>query len=443
MSDERPDAESGTTSTGHAAAPEAGPGSSGRRVLAGLFWLLASLAIMVAGVTLWAHQTLLTSDGWTGIVAEVAADPEVIEATSARVVDRLSEALGVQEIVANVLPGDLDIVAAAVTSGLEDRVTDRLAELATSEGFQDAFLGVNRAGHAAAMRVIRGGDSEALASEEGTISLNVFPLIEGALVALQDAGLIDESREIPDLSTYEPPAETVARLESALGRDLPDDLGTITLVDSERLGRLQSAVRAFDVITIVLIIVAMACIAIALWLSARRVRMVLWLAIGAVAALALGRAFTRLIVEDLTGELQASASGTAVRAVVESAVDSLMWFTFAVIVVALVVAGLALWAERRAAAAQTVESGPPQAARAWLRARAQLIGAIGIGLIAFVVVWNLGGPDITLMASALVGIVLIAVSLLAGQDEKEELATVRPPGIPSVHDAGAPSTTEV
>ena len=34
------------------------------RVLAAFFWLLASVSILLAGTTIWAQQTLLTSDGW-------------------------------------------------------------------------------------------------------------------------------------------------------------------------------------------------------------------------------------------------------------------------------------------------------------------------------------------------------------------------------------------
>jgi hypothetical protein len=203
-----------------------------RRVLAGLFWLLASLAILVSGVTLWAHQTLLTSDGWTRIVTEVVNDEEVIENTSAALVSRLSESLGVGDTVAEILPDQLDAVAGAITLGVEDRVTQAVADFMSREGVQDAFVDVNRAAHDAAMKVIRGGDSEALTSEEGAITLNIFPLIEGALLGLQENGIISEDREIPSLSEYEAPAETVARLEALLGRDLPDDIGTNTLIES-------------------------------------------------------------------------------------------------------------------------------------------------------------------------------------------------------------------
>jgi hypothetical protein len=406
----------GTTDELTAEAPTPGPRrTSGRSILAALFWLLSCLAILAGGVTLWAHQTILTSDGWGTIVAGLASDEEVIAATSERLVDRVSESLAISDRVAQILPGEMNLLAGAITRSVQDRVTDRVAEIAATEPVQDAFVRANELAHDAAMTAIRGVDSEVLTTQEGTISLNVFPLIESVLVGLQDAGLIDQGREIPDLSGFEPDPERVARLEAILGRELPDDIGTITLIESDRLDRVQTAVRAFDVITIALIAMAIVCIALALWLSMRRLRMVVWLAIGSIVALLLGRGFARLVIEDITGTLRDGENRAAVVAVVDSSVDSLLWFTFALIVVALIVAGIAILAERRAELAEA--AAEPGSVREWLRSRSRAIGYIGIGLVAFVVVWNVGGTDITLLAGALLGIVLIVVSLLGGRGE--------------------------
>ncbi|MFO7531787.1 MAG: hypothetical protein R6W93_04945 [Candidatus Limnocylindrales bacterium] len=404
----------GTTDELTAEAPTPGPRrTSGRSILAALFWLLSCLAILAGGVTLWAHQTILTSDGWGTIVAGLASDEEVIAATSERLVDRVSESLAISDRVAQILPGEMNLLAGAITRSVQDRVTDRVAEIAATEPVQDAFVRANELAHDAAMTAIRGVDSEVLTTQEGTISLNVFPLIESVLVGLQDAGLIDQGREIPDLSGFEPDPERVARLETILGRELPDDIGTITLIESDRLDRVQTAVRAFDVITIALIAMAIVCIALALWLSMRRLRMVVWLAIGSIVALLLGRGFARLVIEDITGTLRDGENRAAVVAVVDSSVDSLLWFTFALIVVALIVAGIAILAERRAELAEA--AAEPDSVREWLRSRSRAIGYVGIGLVAFVVVWNVGGADITLLAGALLGIVLIVVSLLGGR----------------------------
>lgn len=419
---EHPDGDEGRSDAGRPAGAGENAGASGKRILAGFFWLLASLGIMVGGVTLWAHQSVLTSDGWTSIVSEVASDPEVIENTSTVIVERISENIGLQERVVDVLPGEMDLIGATITDRVEAAIAGGVARVASTDTFQEAFVNVNRLANDAAMRVIRGG-GDVVSSDEGSIELNVFPLIGAALTGLQDAGFIDESREIPDLTEYQPDEENVARLESLLDRQLPDDLGTITLVDSERLGNVQTAVRNFDAITVALLLLTLLAIALALWLSAARVRMVLWLAIGAIVALLLGRGFTRVIVEDITGALREGPEGATVKAVIDATVEQLLWFTFAIIVIALIVAGLAMWYQRHEAQAVAAEAGEPierRTLREWLRANLRTITYAGLGIIAFAVLWVAAGPDVTLLAGAAVGVWLIGMNLLAARAEEHE-----------------------
>jgi hypothetical protein len=134
-------------------------------------------------------------------------------------------------------------------------------------------------------------------------------------------------------------------------------------------------------------------------------------------ALLLGRGVTRIIMEDVTGAFRDGPQGITVAATVDSAVDSLMWFTFLLIVVALIVAGAALVIERRAELSGSAAGSVAEAGGwgEWLRTRSRAIGYVGMGLVAFVVLWNVGGPDITLLAAAMVGLILIAVSLLGGR----------------------------
>ncbi len=393
-------------------------GTSSKRVLAAFFWLLASLSIMVSGVTLWAHQTLLTSNGWSGIVSEVIADPEVVEGVSSKLVTRVFDSLDVRDTVADVLPGPLDIVAGAVTAGVEDRITDLVIDFASTEGFQDAFVRVNVVAHDAAIKAIRGGDSEALTSEEGLITLNIFPLIEGVLLNLQDSGLIDEGREIPDLSGYEPTARGVALLETVFGRDLPDDIGIITLVDSENLGLVQDAVRYFDIITVLFLLLAVLFVALALWLSSSRLRMVLWLAGGAIAALAIGRLFGRVIFNRITDRAQEGDASVTVLAFIDAAIDSLMLFTFVLMAFAAAIALFAILYERRKTGERAARETPPRTLGHWAHDNAQNILLVGIGVIAFFVLWRVGGPDVALITAAAVGLLLVAYQVLSHDDDK-------------------------
>ena len=405
-----------------AAVPNGDPpaqGPRGRRVLAAAFWLLASLAVLFGGITVWAHQTLLTADGWGGIVEEVIAQEEVTEAVSVVVVDRLADSTGISEAVAEALPGP-DIIGRAVTGVVQDRVAGAVADFTASDGFQDAFVRVNKAAHDATMAAIRGGDSEALTSEAGVISLNIFPLIEGVLYSLQDAGFIDESRDVPDLTDYEVSSRTIALLERVLDRDIPDDVGTIVLVDSENLELVQTIVRWFDLITIVLLLLWAGFTALALWLSQRRVRMVLWLSVGAIAALLAGRFVTRLLLEAVTRRQPELEARVVVSAIIDAAVDSLMWFTFVLIVVAVIVAIVAVVWERRDELGRTPMETPPRTLGRLVRDNMVLILAAGLGLIGVMALWSIGGPGIALLTAAAVLLLVIAVKVLS--DEADEPA---------------------
>ena len=397
-------------------------GSRGRRVLAAVFWLLASVMVLFAGITVWAHQTLLTSDGWGGIVEDVVSEEEVTDAISVVIVDRLAESLDSRATVAEVLPGP-DIIGGAVTAVVQDRVTDLVADFAQSDAFQEAFVNVNKAAHDAAMATIRGGDSEALTSEEGVISLNVFPLIEGVLIALQDAGIIDESREIPDLTNYEASDRAVALIETLLGRDIPDDVGTIVLVDSENLDLIQTIVRWFDLITILALLLWALFTVLALWLARKRVRMTLWLSGGAIAALLAARVVTRLLLETVSRRQPELESRVVVSAIIDAAVDSLLLWTFVLILVAVIVAVAAIVYERRDRLQRPSMETPPRTLGRWVKRNAMAILVVGIGIIAVLGLWSVGGPGIAMLTAAAILLLVIGIKVLSDQADDEPGAT--------------------
>ena len=397
-----------------------------KRVLAAFFWLLASLSILLGGVTVWAQQTLLTADGWGSLVGEVASDPEVIDGVSTVLVDRLSEALDVEKRVAEAIPGPLDIVATTITARVQEEVAKIVAGFAASDAFQTAFVEVNKAAHDAAMFAIRGGDSAALTSQDGVIAINIFPLVEGVLRSLQDAGLIGADRDIPDLTDFQPSAERVAALETALGRDLPDDIGTITLLAPENLSVVQDAIRWFDLITIVMVLLAIVSAALALWLSDRRIRMVMWLAVGAIAALLTGRVMVRLLLEAITRRQEEAGAGVFVRTLVDRAVDSLMWFSFILIAIAALVAIAAWYLERRETGERVSVETPLRTLGHSVRENMAAVLMVGLALILVVALWGIGGADVALITAAAAGLLLVGVKVLADQDDDPPTPTPTP-----------------
>ncbi len=387
-----------------------------RRVLAALFWLLASISVLVGGVAVWAHQSLLTAGGWGGIIEGAISDEAVTDAVSVVLVDRLSDSLGVQQLVADALPGP-ELIANAVTGIAQERITEAVARFAQTDAFQEAFVNVNKAAHDAAMRAIRGGDSEALTSDGGVIAINIFPLIEGVLNSLQDAGIISADRQIPDLTSFQPSDTAVAAIEQVLGREIPDDAGTIVLIDAENLGTVQTVIRWFDSITGLALVLWVLFTGLALWLARSRVRMVLWLSGGAIAALLAARFLTRLLLEGLSRRQPELEARVLVSAIIDAAVDSLLWFTFVLMALAAIVAIGAYVYERRAGLQRPSMETPLRTLGRWVKEHAMVILGVGLGLIAVAVLWSIGGPGIAMLTAAAMLLLVIAVKVLSDESD--------------------------
>ena len=107
---------------------------SARRILAALFWLLASLGVMLSTVVVWAHQSLLTQSGWSALVGEIFDDPAVIEDVSDNIVVRVSDAVDLPAIVAKVLPGESQLVSGLISTRVEDWLSERLNDGALARG---------------------------------------------------------------------------------------------------------------------------------------------------------------------------------------------------------------------------------------------------------------------------------------------------------------------
>jgi hypothetical protein len=241
-------------------------------------------------------------------------------------------------------------VADALTGAVERRITDAVAGFIGSEGFRDAFVTANEKAHDVAMRIIRDDDNEAITAQGGLVTLNLLPLIEVGLQRLQDAGIIDASRQLPDLSGGLS-ADAAAALSKVLGRDIPTDIGTIVLVESDRAGTIGPAIRWFDLITGLSLLLWALFTALAVWLSGRRARMIAWLSAGAIVALVAARFVAQALLEAAMRRHPELEAKVVINAIIEVAVDSLMGFTLALMFIALLVGAVALyldWRESRA-----------------------------------------------------------------------------------------------
>lgn len=324
------------------------------RKIAYLFAFLSIIALPVALLTVWSHYLLLNTNGWVGLVGPVAQNEAVIDTVSVRLADQVVGALDIEDRVNEVLPGLGAIVGPAVEDALHRFIAERTATAMESEQFQEIWINANREVHQRVVAVLR-GEAENVQIENGQVTINLLPLVALVLQSVEDtlSDVLGRPIDIPFLDV--PPEQLVPTLEGALGIDLPDDLGLVT-VDAPALQTASTAVRVFDFLSILLPILFLLTTALALALATRRRRMLLVLAVGwAIGALLV------IVAAEIVGGIVVAAIAeadvaAAVQAIIQPAFNLARLGATLILVGGLIGAILLLL---------TGNSGPARRLRAW------------------------------------------------------------------------------
>lgn len=379
-----------------------------RSVLAGISLVLACLTILVATVAVWSHQVAFNTGRFTALASNAVDDPEVIEPLSARISAQVVDALDVQSRLENVLPDRVIAIAGPVTLALQDGLTRRLETLLAEPRMQQALTRTLAFAHERVMNLLR-DQAQAVTDLDGQVVIEVYPALLVALQELQTAGIIGANVQLPDPATSEPPGVIRGILENRLGVTLPTDFGTIPIMSVEQLQTAQTVVKAFDIVVIVLIVLAVALSVLAIWLAARRPRMFVFLAIGTIVAFLLARLFTNAATDALTTAIAAEGLRGAVRSILDATLADFRGWAL-VILIGLGIVALAAWFWSRPATARRVSLPELRTERG--------IERIGLALIALVVLWVAVGLEVALLAAVL----FVALELIL-QSRAEPSAT--------------------
>ena len=385
--------------------------------------VLVALTIVLTFVTVpaaWARRTALNTDHYVALVGPLAHDPAVQGYLATQITNQVMEAINVPQIVSNVLPEKAAILAGPLSNAVEGFVHDKVLALLQTDTFAQLWADANRFVHEQVLAVLD-GQGNTISVRDGVVLLNLLPLVNAALKSIQTAasGLVS-NLPLPDISVSEPSPEAIAKLESALGIDLPDDFGAIPVYNSNDLKSLQVGVRKFERLVYLVIALIVIFFALALVVSVRRRRTLLQLTVGMALATVLVRrlaiAGTNHIVDGAKPENQG-----VVRAVADDLVSSLKSYTAWILWIALIVLIVALvtgpypWARSlRANVAKAPSALAAGGARLktvpwlnWVTAHRDLvmgaIGAVGIVLLLF--------ASLSVWAALIVLIVVAALEL--------------------------------
>ena len=162
-------------------------------------------------------------------MTDVVSDPAVIAAASEYITNQGEMALESSGVLDN-LPAGLQPLVNVLKGALRNRVEEGVNKVLSSDAGQKALVGAAVLAHTRAIRILEGDgllNSDAFTVKNGTVTLNLIPVVREVLIELQKNGLIPSSITIPT------DADTPGALNKALGQRLPDDFGQIVVYRTE------------------------------------------------------------------------------------------------------------------------------------------------------------------------------------------------------------------
>lgn len=211
-----------------------------RLVVHGLI-VLAAVVLLITSANTWVKRQMLDTDQWVDTAEELLADEDIRAALSQYVVDQLYTSVDVAAQLEERLPDDLDGLAAPIAAGLRDPATKAVDRILATQQAQDVWSRANRRAHETLMNILNDETRPGVSTTGGVVTIELRELV----VRL---------------------ADTLGLPDAVVDR-IPEDVGTITVVDSDEL---ESAQRAVDVVqwaSIVLFVLILALFGAAIFLA--------------------------------------------------------------------------------------------------------------------------------------------------------------------------------
>jgi hypothetical protein len=214
-----------------------------RSILAWVLFALGALIVFVGSLTVWVKRQALDTDAWVNTSANLLQDDDVRLALSTYIVDQLYTHADPQGVLEDQLPTNLQGLAGPIAGALRQPAVEGVDRLLQRPRIQQLWEDVNRVMHQELLAVLENETRGNITTGNGTVTLNIQTL------------LVNIGQEIG--------------FES-LGSRLPPDAGQIVILRSDQLEAAQTGVKILKVMTWVILFVAIALFAGAVWLARGR-----------------------------------------------------------------------------------------------------------------------------------------------------------------------------
>ena len=390
-----------------------------------LFLVVVSvLAVLVSTLALWSRGIIFDTETYVKVVAPVAEDPQVREAVSAYVAGKAVEAADLSARIEDALPSDAKVLAPALTRSLQTFLVDEIDKFLGTPLAQRLWVDINRFAHEQLITALR-DENRYVTVGRNDVKLNLLPLVAVALQRLEDRipQLLGKDVTLPKIDPATAPDEIRTLLQDALGRKLPADFGTITLLRGSQGYEAKQALRLFNDLVILVVVLTVVLIAAALLVSVRRWRTALWLGVGSLLAFVAARVIEVRLEEAVVGGVKTQGGAAVARSIVNSAISSLNGFLVwvavagALVAVAAFLAGRPEWLEAmgrgfaKLFGVASDLSTPDTAAGRWMAEHLDLLRIAGVAVAIVVLLFVTG--SLTAVVVVLIALAVYELALSA------------------------------
>jgi hypothetical protein len=260
-----------------------------RSILAWVLFALGTLVILVGSLTVWVKRQALDTDAWVETSSNLLEDDDVRMALSVYIVDELYASADPQAVLEERLPTNLQGLAGPIAGALRQPAVEGVDRFLQRPRVQDVWETANRVAHQELIAVLEDDTRGNITTGGGVVTLNLRTLVVNIGTEL---GFGEE-----------------------LDARLPADVGQIVILESDQLEAAQNGVKAIKWLSWLVILIAFACFAGAVWLAPGRRSM-----LRNVGASLLLAGILLLVIRRLVGNyiVDALASGESVRDAVGS-----------------------------------------------------------------------------------------------------------------------------
>jgi hypothetical protein len=215
-----------------------------RSILVWGLFVFGTLVVFVGSLTVWVNRQALNTDSWVETSANLLEDDEVRRALSVYIVDQLYASADPQAVLEERLPDNLQGLAGPIAGALRQPAVEGDDRFLQRPRVQDLWEDANRLAHQELIAVLEDDTRGNITTGGGVVTLNLRTLVVNIG---QELGFGDE-----------------------LDARLPPDAGQIEILQSDQLEAAQNGVKAIKWLSWLVILIALACFAGAVWLAAGR-----------------------------------------------------------------------------------------------------------------------------------------------------------------------------